>query len=305
MDLKKLMDDYEIGGIGDIKKHTLRFHSYRIGTEDGVLTIYAEYEPGQHPKVMKGYPSGQELLIELCNLNLELRDKPLEECARILIRWSLENIHLHYHHGDTPAYMESSKDDPSGFWNFYVNVLECYHVSVPDIVQDLEQLYTDTMTAFAIRSLMENKVAEAQRIYEDVRVPEKESLLQEWYRADSTHRPLVLQRFTDKIAKLRMELEYDLATGQIQLQPVVKSVVDAAYFGLARFLAVNANALDDYGGKTNIAFCQACGKAFIKRGNRQKYCGTLECQSVRNKNKSKDYYYRRKSEQVTDKESAI
>ena len=46
------------------------------------------------------------------------------------------------------------------------------------------------------------------------------------------------------------------------------------------------------GGKTNIAFCQACGKAFIKRGNRQKYCGTLECQSVRNKNKAKDYYYR-------------
>jgi hypothetical protein len=72
-------------------------------------------------------------------------------------------------------------------------------------------------------------------------------------------------------------------------------VVDAAYFGLARFMAVNANALDDYGGKTNIAFCQACGKAFIKRGNRQKYCGTLECQSVRNKLKSKEYYYREKA----------
>lgn len=50
-----------------------------------------------------------------------------------------------------------------------------------------------------------------------------------------------------------------------------------------------------YGGKTNIAFCQACGKAFIKRGNRQKYCGTLECQSVRNKLKSKEYYYRERA----------
>ena len=58
------------------------------------------------------------------------------------------------------------------------------------------------------------------------------------------------------------------------------------------YRAVNANALDGYGGKTNIAFCQACGKAFIKRGNRQKYCGPLECQSVRNKIKSKEYYYR-------------
>lgn len=126
-------------------------------------------------------------------------------------------------------------------------------------------------------------------------VPEQQNLLREWYRTDSAHRPLVLQRFVEKISKLNMGLEYDLTTGQIQLQPSVKSVVDAAYFGLARFMAVNANALDDYGGKTNIAFCQACGKAFIKRGNRQKYCGTLECQSVRNKLKSKEYYYRERA----------
>lgn len=43
MELKKLLDDYEIGGIGDIKKHTLRFHSYRIGTVEGMLTVFAEY----------------------------------------------------------------------------------------------------------------------------------------------------------------------------------------------------------------------------------------------------------------------
>lgn len=294
MDLQKELTNYEIGGIGDIKKHTLRFHSYRIGTEDGKLTIYAECAPGEFPKILKGYPSGQELLIELCNLNLELRNKPLEECARILIRWSLENIHPYYHYGDNTAYMEINNESPDEFWDFYVNTLECYHICVEDMVQNLEQLYTDTMTAFALRKLMEGDVAEAQRIYDGVRVPEKENLLREWYRADSAHRPLVLQRFVEKIAKLNMGLEYDPAAGQIQLQPSVKSVVDAAYFGLARFMAVNANALDDYGGKTNIAFCQACGKAFIKRGNRQKYCGTLECQSVRNRNKAKDYYYRHK-----------
>lgn len=62
-------------------------------------------------------------------------------------------------------------------------------------------------------------------------------------------------------------------------------------------MAVNANALDDYGGKTSIAFCQACGKAFIKRGNRQKYCGTMQCQSVRNNRKSSDFYYRKKKDE--------
>lgn len=242
--------------------------------------------------MFEGYPSGQELLIELCNLNLELRGKSLEECARILIRWSMENIHPYYFYGDSVSHLEWNKDDPASYWDVMVNALECYYVHVEEMVRDLERLYTETMTTFAVRSLMEGKVADAQRIYENVRVPEQENLLREWYRTDSAHRPLVLQRFVEKISKLNMGLEYDLATGQIQLQPSVKSVVDAAYFGLARFMAVNANALDDYGGKTNIAFCQACGKAFIKRGNRQKYCGTLKCQSVRNKNKAKDYYYR-------------
>ena len=47
MELKKLLDDYEIGGIGDIKKHTLRFHSYRIGIVEGMLTIFAEYTSGK------------------------------------------------------------------------------------------------------------------------------------------------------------------------------------------------------------------------------------------------------------------
>ena len=77
MELKKLLDDYEIGGIGDIKKHTLRFHSYRIGTVEGMLTIFAEYTSGQLPITYTGYPSGQELLLELRNLNLELREPPL------------------------------------------------------------------------------------------------------------------------------------------------------------------------------------------------------------------------------------
>ena len=299
MELKKLLDDYEIGGIGDIKKHTLRFHSYRIGIVEGMLTIFAEYTSGQFPTVYKGYPSGQELLIELCNLNLELRDKPLKECAEILIRWSLENIHPYYHYGDDVAALEQVNNDADQYWDMLVNVIECYSISVKDMVQDLEWLYTDTMTLFAIRSLMEGKITDAQRIYGEVRVPNEKNLLHAWYRADSVHRPLVLQDFIENIPKLKMGLEYDLSTGQIQLQPVVKSVVDAAYFGLARFMAVNANALDDYGGKTNIAFCQACGKAFIKRGNRQKYCGTLECQSVRNKLKSKEHYYRERAKSDT------
>lgn len=296
MDLREALTDYEIGGIGDIKKHTLRFHSYRIGTEDGKLTIYAEYEPERPPKIFNGYPSGQELLLELCNLYLELKGKPMEECAGILIRWSIENIHPCYYYGDDVAHIEFNGDAPNFYWEVLVNVLESYHVYVEDMVRDLERLYTDTMTVFALRKLMDGEVAEAQRLYEDIRVPERDNLMYKWFSSSEDHRALVIKEAVEKLPKFAMSLEYDLADGQLKLQPVVKSVIDAAYYGLGRFAAVDVGALNDYGGKTNIAFCQACGRAFIKSGNRQKYCGNDLCQSVRNKRKSSDYYYRKKKE---------
>ena len=297
MNLKNELENYEIGGIGDIKKHTFRFHSYRIGTEDGKLTIYAEYEPERPPVIFSGYPCGQELLMDLCNLYLELRDKTQEECARILVRWSIENIHPYYLYGDNVEYIEFNNDDPNDYWDCMVNVLECYHVYVEDMVRDLERLYIDTMTVFTLRKLMDGDVAEAQRLYQDVRVPEKENLMARWYRTEPDRRSLVIKEFVEKLPTFTMNLEYDLSDRQLKLQPLVKSVIDAAYYGLGRFAAVNAGALDDYGGKTNIAFCQACGRAFIKRGNRQKYCGTMQCQSIRNNRKSSDYYYRKKKEE--------
>ena len=295
MDLRRELENYEIGGIGDIKKHTLRFHSYRIGTVDGKLTIFAEYEPERPPVIFGGYPSGQELLMDLCNLHLELRGKTQEECARILVRWSIENIHPYYLYGDNVEYIEFNNDDPNDYWDCMVNVLECYHVYVEDMVRDLERLYIDTMTMFTLRKLMDGDVAEAQRLYQDVWVPEKENLMARWYRTEPDRRPLVIKEFVEKLPTFTMNLEYDLSDRQLKLQPLVKSVIDAAYYGLGRFAAVNAGALDDYGGKTNIAFCQACGRAFIKRGNRQKYCGTDLCQSIRNNRKSSDYYYRKKN----------
>ena len=297
MDLRRELENYEIGGIGDIKKHTLRFRSYRIGTEDGKLTIYAEYEPERPPVIFSGYPCGQELLMDLCNLYLELRDKTQEECARILVRWSIENIHPYYLYGDNVEYIEFNNDDPNDYWDCMVNVLECYHVYVEDMVRDLERLYIDTMTVFTLRKLMDGDVAEAQRLYQDVRVPEKENLMARWYRTEPDRRSLVIKEFVEKLPTFTMNLEYDLSDRQLKLQPLVKSVIDAAYYGLGRFAAVNAGALDDYGGKTNIAFCQACGRAFIKLGNRQKYCGTMQCQSIRNNRKSSDYYYRKKKEE--------
>ena len=256
--------------------------------------IYAEYEAGCPPKVFDGYPSGQELLIDLCNLYLELRDKSMEECARILIRWSMENIHMYYLYGSDVDNRQFGNHDMNSFWDVMVNALEFYQVCVEDAVSDLKQLYTNTLTVFAIRSLLDGNVSQAQHFCENLRVAEENDLMRQWYRAGAERRMCVIEHFVETLPKLALGLEFDKSSRQITLQPVVRSVVDAAYYALGRFAAVNAGAIGDYGGKTNIAFCAACGRAFIKHGNRQKYCGTVQCQSIRNSRKASDYYYRKK-----------
>ena len=75
MNLMMELDAAEIGGIGEIKRKTLRFDSYRIGTEDGKLTIYAEFTNGTAPKIFTGYPAGQELLLDLINLYQKILKK--------------------------------------------------------------------------------------------------------------------------------------------------------------------------------------------------------------------------------------
>ena len=293
MNLNKELLDYEIGGIGDIKKYTLRFHSYYVIARDGEVTIYAEYEPGNPPKVFNGYPSGQELLLELCNLHLEVKDKVNEEAACVIIRWCTENLHPYYFYNEERDLIEEYSSDEE-MWDMLVNVLSGYPVYIDKMLPDLKQLYTDTMTVFALRHLIDGNFLEAQRVYDGVDVPEEENLIRRWFGSGKLGQQKLCAEIISKLPKLSMELVFDDKTKQIRMEPVVNSAIDAAYFALSRFAAVNAGALDDYGGKTNIVFCQACGRAFIKRGNRQKYCGTMQCQSIRNNRKSSDYYYRKK-----------
>ena len=296
MNLNKELLDYEIGGIGDIKKYTLRFHSYYVIARDGEVTIYAEYEPGNPPKVFNGYPSGQELLLELCNLYLEVKDKVTEEAACVIIRWCTENLHPYYFYNEERDLIEEYSSDEE-MWDMLVNVLSGYPVYIDKMLPDLKRLYTDTMTVFALRHLIDGNFLEAQRVYDGVDVPEEENLIRRWFGSGKLGQQKLCAEIISNLPKLSMELVFDDKTQQIRMEPVVNSAIDAAYFALSRFAAVNAGALDDYGGKTNIAFCQACGRAFIKRGNRQKYCGTMQCQSIRNNRKSSDYYYRKKKEE--------
>ncbi len=299
MKLNEMLDQYKIGGIGDIKRRTLRFHSYRTGTEGGKLTLYAVYEPENPPKMFTGYPSGQDLLVELCNLYLELVGKATEQQVDIIERWCLTHMHPYYHFGDDARHA-SYEENKDNFWDVTVNVLETYYIHVEEMCSDLEKLYADTMTVFTLRSLMEGNPYEAKRFYDNIQPAPEKNLIDLWDKTKPELRARLVDNFMETFPKFTMGLRRDESTGGLVFLPEVASVLDAAYYGLSRFVAVNSGALDDWGGKTTIAFCAACGEAFIKRGNRQKYCGNPQCQSIRNQRKSKDYYYRERQKEIDE-----
>lgn len=299
MNIKEQLDSYQIGGIGDIKRKTLRFHSYRMGTEGGKPTLYAVYEPENPPKMFAGYPSGQDLLVELCNLHLELAGKSIEERTNIIQRWCLSNMHPYYHFGDD-ARLAQFEEDPSGYWDLAVNMIETYYIYVDEMCADLAKLYADTMTVLGIRSLLEGDEFGAKRFFSSVSSPTRIDFMRKWKDTKVEQRPRLIDNYMQGLPKFTMSLQRDESTNALVLLPEVTSVIEAAYYALSRFVAVNSGALDDWGGKTSIAFCAACGNAFIKRGNRQKYCLSTQCQSIRNQRKSKEYYYRERQKEIDE-----
>ena len=99
MAIKELLSSYEIGGIGEVKNKTIRFHSYECQpdqTNKEDILIRAIYKPDHQPKVLNGYPGGQDMLIDLCNLHLSLVGRTLAGSARIIAEWCAQNLHPYY-----------------------------------------------------------------------------------------------------------------------------------------------------------------------------------------------------------------
>ena len=294
MNLMTELDAAEIGSIGEIKRKTLRFDSYRIGTKDGKLTIYAEVTNGAAPKMFTGYPTGQDLLLDLINLYEDTKTRTPMGQAQLIIDWCLNNVHPYYPYGDMDdAFLNSfSLID---IWDALVNVVELYCVYEEDMVEDLRRLYDDAMLMFTLRCLIDGKLTEARQYYSNIHPDGSNNLIDKWLsEKEDAGKRTIIETYTKKLPKLKLTLQPG-PDGNLMLLPEINSVIDAAYYALIRFMAVNTGALEDWGGKTTIAFCEGCGRAYIKRGNRQKYCGNRECEAIRNSRKSSRYYYKEKA----------
>lgn len=303
MAIEGLFGAYEIGGIGEVKNKTIRFYSYecqpdRNSKED--ILLQAVYEQDHPPRVSKGYPNGQDMLIDLCNLHLSLSGRTLAGSARIIAEWCTQRIHPYYIYEDDLFKRDSITGAKKSDLDFEVNILNYFSFSCRQMVSDLEKLYLGTLAAFTLKHLMSGEFSKAKMLFNPVAADFEENLCDKWTRSDEKARGIIADDLLKKLPCLKMGAQYDFGTGKVLFLPYVRSVFDSAYYALARFISVDAGTASDTGGKTTIAFCKACGTAFVKTGNRQQYCQRPQCQSVRNSRKSQDYYYRKKQKEIDE-----
>lgn len=284
------MDMYEFGGLNDNKKITATFAHYEVSNHHGELYIAAVLREGEFPKINEGYRiNGQHLWVALCRLHDRLQGKEDYEVCDPIMKWCKKHVHPFYFHGDPYLVFDEDQKQDADFWDFNVNWLEFYEFSVARFRKDLEKLYTDTQVMITFHHIMHDLVIDDNMRKAIRTIPDLENILV-LRRHDQL---LKIKEYTDKVfPKFPMELEVD-AKGEFQILPAFKSVFDVAYYALAQYVSASPNYPLNWGGKTGIKYCRACGNIFIKNGNRQIYCKDIECKHERERRKSNAYYHRK------------
>lgn len=301
MTIKDGLNLYKIGGIGEIKNKTARFHSYECvprRNKEGDCLILAQVVKDNPPVFKTGYPNGQKLLTDLCNLHFTVADKSITESAEIIVDWCIEHIHPYYFEEDELMRYESSGFFQARQVEFDINFLNYFSFSCLQMLKDLERLYISTITAFLYKHLMEGNAYKAKEQYAPLLKAGTTDICAEWQNLSESERAETVDKFLQSLPVLKMGAQYSTEMKKVLFLPYVKSIFDSAYYELTRFISVDVGAASDTGGKTPIGVCKACSRIFVKNGNRQSYCDNLQCQSIRNSRKANTYYHRKKQQEI-------
>lgn len=111
----------------------------------------------------------------------------------------------------------------------------------------------------------------------------------------------LFDKVLDLIPAFRMTVQKDHKTGEVGMYADIDSVFDIAWLAFAKELSHVRPATDTsidsdllYSSGSYIC-CLACGQYVKRRGPKQRYCDNPDCQSYRNRLKSKEAYYRKKN----------
>lgn len=303
MSIKQELNVYEIGGIGEIRNKTARFHSYECvpsQSDKNDILLIAQVSEDNPPMFKIGYPNGQKLLTDLCNLHLAVANKGMAESAEVICAWCAEHIHPYYFEEDELMRYESSGFFQARQMEFDINVLNYFSFSCDKMLKDMKRLYVSTITAFSYKHLMEGNTGKAKEQYAPLIQTGATDICTEWQNISESARGEAVDKFLHSLPALKMGAQYSIEMKKVLFLPYVKSVFDSAYYALTRFISVDAGATSDTGGKTSVGVCKACGRIFVKNGNRQSYCDNVQCQSIRNSRKANNYYHRKKQQEFDD-----
>lgn len=280
-------EDFSLGKMSADARLTATFNYYEKTEKDGEIILSAGLGEGEVPRLNRGYGlDDNELWLSLNNLYQEIRGKDDNTAADVIIGWCRKYAHPYYIYQDIQEYKWDIASDAE-YWDISTNILGSFTFPVRRMREDLEKLYRDTLVI-----LMFKKCLDQLDISEDLaRITWTDEFVNFNTLPLNAHLPKI-SAYLNKMNGVTMKLDLD-ENGEMKILPDFHSVFDAARFALSQYVSIPTDYPIAYGERVGVATCKCCGRLFVKKGNRQKYCDNPECKKERNRRKSRTAYRRR------------
>lgn len=280
-------EDFSLGKMSADARLTATFNYYEKTEKDGEIILSACLGEGEVPRLNRGYGlDGNELWLSLNNLYQEIRGKDDITAADDIIGWCRKYAHPYYIYQEIQEYKWDISSDAE-YWDISTNILGSFTFPVRRIREDLEKLYRDTLVI-----LMFKKCLDQLDISEDLaRITWTDEFVDFNIFPVNAHLPKI-SAYLNQMSGVTVKLNLD-ENGEMKVLPDFHSVFDAARFSLSQYVSIPTDYPIAYGERVGVATCECCGRLFVKKGNRQKYCDNPECKKERNRRKSRTAYHRR------------
>jgi hypothetical protein len=313
----------EIGGVGEMIYHTVRFPEYVLETEDGVQILRPRCSLGCEPTKNTDYSlTGQKLLANLCNLFKKMNDPSCEESyINLIINWCRENTHPYSI--DALYDMLSADDFDISQLGFLAEKDGIFEIN--EFIRDLSYVYHTFTFKYALDELRRGNDQFVRRLYYEGRFHDGYSFFEAYFAepqdksqankmskllgdnddldAVPARNPMddyeALQNtLLSLFPEFHMKLKVNPRTKRIVYAADVQSVFDICWYTLSRMVADDAPPLDydsdSIFSEGSILSCLSCGDFFVRKSSTQKYCDNPDCKAERNRRKSKAHYQKRK-----------
>ena len=154
----------EIGGVGEMTYHTVRFPRYELRYEGNIALLCPRYEKDD---VLIDHQAdtlrtGQELLVSLCNLYRAINDLNCKEnYIEMIAEWCSSNIHPYA----IDTLYDLATDEGYDYESYSGMIMRDGIFAVEDFMRDLAPLYHTTCFHHALLQLINGNDAYARGLY--------------------------------------------------------------------------------------------------------------------------------------------